>query len=99
MINPSTFALWTSIVALGREHDLLLMAYKACFANLQGRAFAKSWTKLYALGVPNPVVRSQPAVVAMPAIPEPKLLLSASVTAPGPNVCGTMSRKSLDGRL
>ena len=65
------------------------MAYKAFFANLQGRAVAKSWTKLYALGLPKPVVRSKPVVVAIPAIPEPKRLLSPTVTAPGPKVSET----------
>jgi hypothetical protein len=89
----------SAAIALGRKRDLLLMTYKAFFANLQGRAVAKSWTKLNALGLPKPVVRSKPVVVAIPAIPEPKLLLLSSVTAPGPNVCGTMSRKSLDGKL
>lgn len=59
-------------------------------------AAARSVTYFVATGLPNPVVRSQPGVVGMPAMLVPACALSPTVTPL--NVCGTMSVKSLAGR-
>ena len=62
----------------------------------QGLA-ARSETKLPAIGLPNPVVRSHPAVVGMPGMPDSKSALSPIVMPL--KVCGTISLKSPDGRV
>jgi hypothetical protein len=65
-----------TFVTRAATHEIVMRSAASRVSH--GKALVKSCTKPKAFGLPKPVVKSNPVVVAIPAIPEPKTVASYS---------------------